>query len=479
MSLSGALEVAKTGLATTSLGVRTASHNIANVNTPGYSRQRQIIATEFPVAGSGGFLGAGVRQVTVERAEDPFIQQQLLRHGGQLGATSAQADALQVIEQIVGTGGTNGLGATLNAFYDAWSDLASATTPGAPLERAAVRTSAEALVDQFHSLDAQLRDQMRAVDERIQGLLPRVNDLLQQIETLNGEISAMEVTDPANDLRDQRDGLLRELGSYLDIDVRDGDRGRVEVSLRNGVPLVSGGNAWTLFAAPDPTNPIDPRFVRVYAQNGLSSADVTSLIGAGELGGLIGARDVTIAGALRSLDEIAFNVSATVNTVHATGVGANGAVGDFFAQPAQVVDSSRDLALSASILASTDAIAAGPTGAAADNRTALAIAGLRTTRAALYVVGDALGTPTGPVRSVLDQFSAVITDIGSQARSASANRAQLDSVMETLQNRRDEIVGVSLDEEVTRLVELQAAFQANSRVISMVSDLLGELVDVI
>jgi flagellar hook-associated protein 1 FlgK len=479
MSLSGTLQVAKTGLGTTSLGIRTASHNIANVNTPGYSRQRQVVATEFPVASSGGFLGTGVRQVTVQRAEDPFIQQQLLQHGGQLGATGAQADALQLIEQIIGSGGTNGLGATLNAFYDAWSDLASASTPGAPLERAAVRATGEALVDQFRSLDAQLRDQMRAVDQRIQGLLPRVNDLMQQIETLNGEITAMEVTDPANDLRDQREGLLRELGGFLDIDVRDGERGRVEVSLRNGVPLVSGGNASTLFAAPDPTNPIDPRFVRVYAQNGLSSADVTPLIGAGEIGGLIAARDVTIAGALRALDEIAFNASATINAVHATGMGANGAVGDFFAQPAQVADAARDIDLAASILASTDAIAAGPTGAAADNRTALALAGLRTARAAVYQLGDTLGTPTGPVRSVLDQFSAVITDIGSQARSATANRAQLEGVMETLQNRRDEIAGVSLDEEVTRLVELQAAFQANSRVISMVSDLLGELVDVL
>jgi flagellar hook-associated protein 1 FlgK len=144
-----------------------------------------------------------------------------------------------------------------------------------------------------------------------------------------------------------------------------------------------------------------------------------------------------------------------------------------------VVDAARDLALSAAVAASPDAIAAGPTGQAGDNRTAQAIAQLRSARAPLHVLGDALGSPSGPSRSVLDQLATVVTDIGVQARSATSNRAQLERVMETLENRRDEVSGVSLDEEVTRLVELQAAFQANSRVISMVGDLLGELVDVL
>jgi flagellar hook-associated protein 1 FlgK len=477
--LYGAMQVAKSGLAVTSLGVRTASHNIANVNNPDYSRQRQILATEYPVASSGGFLGAGVRQVGVERAEDPFIQEQLLRHGGQLGATSAQADALAVVEQIVGSDPASGLGASLNAFYDAWSDLAASGSPGAPLERAAVRTAGDALVTQLHSLDRQLRDQMSALDQRIQGQLPRVNDLLQQIVGLNDEIARIEVSEPANDLRDQRDGLLRELGGYLDIVVRDADGGRVDVALRNGVPLVSGDGARTLFAAPDPSNPIDPRFVRVYVQNGLAQSDITSLIGSGEIGGLLSARDVTLAGALRSLDVIAFNVASTVNAQHASGVGANGYTGDFFAQPAQVADAARDLALSAAVSASADAIAAGPTGAPGDTRTAQAIAALREARAPLHQLGDALGAPTGPTRSVLDQFGAVIADIGAQSRSAVSQRDQLTHVMETLQNRRDEVAGVSLDEEVTRLVELQAAFQANSRVIKLVGDLLGELVDVL
>jgi flagellar hook-associated protein 1 FlgK len=479
MALLGALQVAKSGLAATSLGLRTASHNIANVNTPGYSRQRQVLASELPIPASAGFLGAGVRQVTIARLQDSFIQEQLLRHEGQLAASRAQADALAQVEQVVGGDGDGGLGATLNAFYDAWSDLASATSPGAPLERAAVRASADALVAQLHAADGQLRAQMRAIDRRIQDLLPRVNDLLQQIDALNDEVARIEVTDPANDLRDQRDALLRELAGALDIVVLEQADGRVDVALRNGVPLVSGGSARTLYAAPDPNHPIDPRFVRVYAQNGLASADITSLIGSGELGGLLSARDVTVAGALRSLDVIAFNIAATVNAVHATGTGSNGYTGDFFAQPAQVTDATRDLALAAAILASPDAIAAGPSGGHADNRTALALAKLRDARAPLYLHGDALGAPSGPSRSVLDQYSAAIAEVGVQARSVSSHRAQLEHVMETLENRRDEVSGVSLDEEVTRLVELQAAFQANSRVISLVSDLLDELVDIL
>ncbi len=477
--LYGALNVAKSGLAVTSLGVRTASHNIANVNTPNYSRQRQVIVAEVPSETSGGFIGTGVRQAAVFRDGDPFIQEQLLRNGGQLGASGAQANALTQIEQLVGDTSTNGLGATLNEFYDAWSDLASSVSPGAPLERASVKATSQALVAKLNELDGHLRDQMRDVDQQIQAHLPRVNDLLQEIKSLNEEVARLELSSPANDLRDQRDGLLRELGSYLDIDVRETGSGRVDVTLRNGIPLVTDGLARTLFAAPDTAHPIDPRFVRIFVQDGLASSDITPLIGSGQIGGLLRARDVTIAGALRSLDVLAFNAASTVNAVHATGVGANGAVGDFFAQPAQVEDAAREIDLSAAILASADAIAAGPTGAESDNRTAQTIAALRGARAPLHVLGDALGAPSGPARSVLDQFGAVVTDIGVQARSAASQRSQLEHVMETLENRRDEVAGVSLDEEVTRLVELQAAFQANSRVIAMVGDLLGELVDIL
>ena len=477
--LFGALDVAKSGLAVTSLGVRTTSHNIANVNNPNYSRQRQVVATELPVNTSGGLVGTGVRQLAVQRATDPFIQEQLLRHGGQLGASSAQADALAQVEQVIGDGSSGGLGATLSSFYDAWSDLASSASPGAPLERASVRTAADALVARLNGLDRQLREQMSDVDQEIQGTLPRVNDLLQQIVTLNDDIARLELSQPANDLRDQRDAALRELGGYLDIQPYEGSDGRVDVRMSNGVPLVSEGHTRTLFAAPDPSNSFDPRFVRVFVQDGLATADITPLIGSGRLGGLLHARDVTIADAIRSLDVIAFNVAASVNAAHATGTGANGYSGDFFAQPAQVADAARDIALSAAIVASADAIAAGPSGAPADNRTAQAIATLRDTRASIYRVGDALGSPTGPTRSVLDQFSATITEIGNQARSAASQRTQQEHALETLENRRDEVSGVSLDEEVTRLVELQAAFQANSRVISMVSDLLGALIDIL
>ena len=479
MSLSTALEIAKTGLAVTSLGVRTASHNIANVNTPGYSRQRQEVAAEFPLATGSGNLGTGVRQLSVTRAGDPFIGEQLLLHGGRLGASGAQADALAVIEQIIGATDASGLGASLDAFYAGFSDLASATQPGAPLERAALRSAADALVQQIHDYDRQIRAQLTALDQNIQGLLPRVNDLVAQVHGLNREIARLEATHPANDLRDERDRLLRELGGIVDISVYEEPDGQVGILLRNGVPLLSAGQPRTLFAAPDPTNPLDPRFVRVHVQNGLGSADVTGLIGGGQLGGLIAARDVTVSGVLRGLDVIAFNLAASVNAVHATGVGANGASGDFFAQPASVSDAARDLALSAAIVASADAIAAGPTGTPSDNRTALAIAALRDTRAPIHLVGDALGAPSGPSRSVVDQFGALLADLGTQAQSAASQRSQLERVLETLENRRDEIAGVSLDEEVTRLVELQAAFQANSRVISMVSDLLGELVDVL
>ena len=480
MSLNGTLHVAASGLAVTALGVRTAGHNIANVDTPNYSRQRQVIAAETPAPYGNGQLGSGVTQLSITRVIDPFMQQQLLASDSSLGGTQAQASALELVEGVLADRASGGVGSALTQLYDAFSDLAASATPGAPLERAEVRSAAQNLIDTLHTLDGFLRDEMQAANGQIEASLPRVNELLTGIRDLNEQIARSALSgSPANDLMDQRDTLLRELAGFVDIRVQDGNAGRIDVTLANGVGLVEGNLVRTLVAVADPNNPFDPRFARIGLQNGANVSDITAQIGGGSLGGLLRARDVHIAGAVRGLDTIAFNVAARVNAVHASGAGANGAVGDFFAQPATVEDAARDLALAPAILASPDAIAAGLTSAPGDNRNAQALAALRDARAPMHVLGDTLGAPSGPTRSVLEQFASLVTDVGVQVRGMSSVRTTQERIRETLENRRDEISGVSLDEEVTHLVELQAAFQANARVISLVDRLLEDVVNMI
>lgn len=477
--LFGVIDVAKRGIAASSYGVRTTGHNIANVGTPGYSRQRTVVEATLPQQTGVGMLGTGVDVISVERITDGFVQSQLLRHGSLYGASDAQARALAQVEELLAERDGVGLASALDAFYDAWSDLAAAATPGAPIERAQVRSAGQALADALHGMDGQLRDQMSAVNREIEGLVPEVNRLTGEIRDLNVEIARLEVNQPANDLRDRRDQALAELAALVDVRTFEDERGRLSVTLANGLALVEGGFQRELGVVADPANPFDPTFSRIEYRDGTVAFDVTDQIGAGRIGGLLRVRDDHLPTAIRSLDTVAFNLAESVNAVHAAGVGLDGTTGNFFQAPAAVEDAARGLALDPAILASLDAIAAGLTNAASDNRNALALAALRDTAAPLTLPGDPLGSPSGPTRTLLEHVATVVADVGMRSRAFASARTQEEGLLETLQNRRDEISGVSLDEEVTHLVELQAAFRANSRVISVVDRLLEDVLSIL
>jgi flagellar hook-associated protein 1 FlgK len=475
--LFGVLDIASRAMMVTQGGVRTTSHNIANVNTPGYSKQRQILQAEIPLPTGAGMLGMGVRQLTIDRLHDEFVERQLVAELASFGATDAQARALAQVEEIFSEQQGEGLSAALAGLYRAFEDLA--TAPGSPPAREGARAAAEAAIRQLHRMDAALRDTQSAADRSIVRLLPEINSTIDRIRELNAEIQRAEVMAPANDLRDQRDQLVRELAQKVEIQTFERDTGELVVMLPNGIPLVEGPVVRQLVPQADTANPFDPTFSRVAYTDGAIVVDVTAQIGGGELGGLLRNRDTTLPAAIRSLDTLAYNLMRSVNTVHAAGVGLNGAVGDFFQNLAAVENAARDLALDPNVAASSDAIAAGLTPAPGDNRNALALAALRDLAAALYLPGDPPGPATGPARSLLEHAAFVVADVGQQARDLDAASQQQQRVLETVQTRRDEVAGVSLDEEVTNLIRLQHAFAANSRVVSTIDEMLGELLAMI
>ncbi len=474
-NLFGVLDTASRSLAVTSLGLRTAGHNIANVNTEGFTRQRQIVEATDPTYSSDGYIGTGAEQVGVERIRDVLVQRQLMRQGGISASTDAQAEMIARIEATFNEQNAPGLVSALGNFYDSLEDLASATSPGASVERQGVSSTGQGLVDTLGALDADLRAQHREADAGIASTVAEVNQLSARIARLNQAITSAEVRAPANDLRDQLDLALRDLAEQIDVDTYLDAAGQTTVVLSNGLPLVEGSQSFALETAADASDPIRTGTLRVI-HPASGGADVTAEIGSGRLGGLLRARDTTIPAAIRSLDTLAYNLAVRMNEVHTTGVGLDGATHDFFAVLPGVEDAARDLALSADVAASTDAIAAGLTSAPSDNRVALALAELRSKPQALYLPGDAPASPSGPARTVIEHAAAITTDVGQQSQSLQIARDQSERVLETLQTRRDEVSGVSLDEEATRLIELQAAFQANARVVSLVDRLLDDVI---
>ena len=477
--LFGVLDVANRGLTITQQGIRVAGHNIANVNTPGYSRQRQVLAAQAALPRASGHLGTGVEQLTIDRVTDTFIEAQLLKQHGSLSSSEAQARVLSLVEEVLNEQNGEGVSAALSRLYDAFSDLASAAPPGAPAEREAVRAAARSLVEVVHGMDAQLRDLQASMNHEIQSAIPEINSISQRIADLNGRIIELELQAPANDLRDQRDELLRDLASRVEVTSFEKPDGSIVVMMGGGASLVDGVHVRRLDTAPDPTHPFDPTFSRILWVDDGFSYHVTDEVGAGSLGGQLRARDDLIPSAIRSLDVLAYNLARGVNAVHTAGVGLDGTVGGFFASPAAVEDAARDLALHGNIVARADAIAAGLTPAPGDNRNALALAALRDAPATLVLPGDPPGPPSGPNRTILEHAGAVVADVGQQARTLGQASNHQARILEDLQNRRDETSGVSLDEEMAGLVQLEAAYQANARVLSTVSRLLDDLLSML
>jgi flagellar hook-associated protein 1 FlgK len=488
--LLGSLDISSRALMVTQRGIATTSHNIANAGTPGYSRQRQLLEAAPAVTTEAGRIGTGVRQVGIQRFTDEFVQRQLVQEDATKGSLDAQASVLTQIDAVLNEQQIDGIAAELSKFYSAFADLASTPTPGAPSERTSLRTVANSLISSINRGDARLRDIQRATDRGMADLLPEINSLAQQIAELNGQIIRQGALAVPNDLLDQRDQLLRGLSEKVEISsFTDGDGAEI-VLLSGGVPLVNGIRAAQLTAVADPTNTFDPTYSQVYYDDGSNFFDVTADIGGGELGGLLRSRDTVLADAIRQLDTVAYNLIETVNSVHSGGAGLESAPGagdgalnvNFFAPLAQVENAARDISLDAAIIASTNNIAAADVatgGGASDNRNALLLADLEGTRATTFALGDPPGPASGPTSSVVELTGTLLADIGQEVRNAVQARTLQETIVQGLEDRRDEASGVSLDEEVTDLIRLQAAFQANARVITTIDRLLEQLLNLI
>ena len=473
------LEIAGRALAVTQSGIHVTSHNVANVETPGYSRQRQILAAGNPIESGSGAIGTGVEQLGIERIADTLLLRQLATEDARAASLGVQGDALARIEEIWNEQARPGLGARVAGLFDAFEDLAASATPGAPVEREAVRAAAELLVDTIREGDAELRSLQGEADRAARVMLGTINELAQRIADLNGEIVRAEAFGPANDLRDRRDVLLRELARKVEITSFEQPDGGVVVLVGRGLALVDGTHARSLVAADDPTHPFDPSFASIQFDTGSGWIDVTDAIGNGELGGWLVVRDELTANAIRELDAFAYNVAARVNEVHAAGVGLDGSSGDFFAMPAGVEDTARNFALAPAVEASADAIAAGLGTDPGDNRNALALAALRNQAAPVFLPGDAPGAPSGPSRTLLDHVAATVGRIGTEVSALATERASQDRVLQQLENRRDSLSGVSIDEEMVQLLRLEAAYQANARVIQSLDQLLDTVVSML
>jgi flagellar hook-associated protein 1 FlgK len=448
----------------------TTSHNIANASTDGYSRQvSELVARPGLGALSvwgmivPGQIGQGVEVADVTRIRDQFNDNNLRANYASQGEADVRQTTWQNIENALPEPGANGLQAAMSSFWTAVQNVS--TNPEDTGARQALAQSAQALGLSFQTASNDLTSQRADVDTQANAMLAQVNADATQIATLNTAISKLKaVGQNPNDLLDQRDKLVDELSTLGNTTTTPGANGVVTVKF-GGVVIVDPSTATGLPA----TMPTRTTFNPGYPGAPTVAAGLTG----GQLKGLLDAYSTTlnpaVAGSMPAkLDQLAISIHDAVNAQHQAGYDKNGTAGGLFFAGASITSASQ-LAVDPTLLGNPSLIAASSTsaGAPGDSSNMLALFGIRSASAP---TGSTLG-------STFDDFyGGVVSGMGLAAQTANRDVNTADTVVNTLEDRRSQVSGVSLDEEMTNLVKFQHAYSAAGRAMSTLNDMLDTLV---
>jgi flagellar hook-associated protein 1 len=305
----------------------TTAHNIANVSTPGYSRQRAEFQTRTPSLVGTSWIGNGVNTSQVRRIYDQFLTAQSRSSSGNLARLDAFATQAERLDNMLGDT-TNGLTTSLQSYTDALSEVSS--TPGSIPARQVLLSEGRALAQRLQDYDRRLRDMATDIDTRFAGEAREVTLLSQGIARLNGEITVATQTSgqPPNDLLDQRDRLIDELSTKVSVTTVAEGAGTINVFIGNGQPLVLGTTASEISTVVDP---YDPERTQFALKTATGTVDISRAVSGGTLGGLLDWRREMLEPARNELGRISLAIASQVNAQHREGMDLNGALGgDFF-----------------------------------------------------------------------------------------------------------------------------------------------------
>jgi flagellar hook-associated protein 1 FlgK len=536
LSIFGLFDIAKSAIFASQTALTITSHNIANVNTPGFNRREALFGVAGPVALSGNLLGSGVTVSGIKRYYDQFIQTQLLGQYQNYGKSLALNQTLSQIEQIFNEAKNIGLAVPLTDFFSGWQEVA--TNPEGFVQRSVLLQRANSLVLAAKQMERGITENLESINDTIDNIAERVTAIGSEIAAINGKIVQVEAgsqVESAHDLRDQRDMLLNELSTLVDFSSYEDENGSITimVGMRN---LVSAGTSNSISTR---TNEEGDK--ELY----LDGINITGNVKKGQLGGLISVRDTIRTNSLDGLRRLIASLIQEINVLHRAGYGLDGTTGNDFFKPLQL--SSRDFSSGADMTATiTDpsqltldeyAIqfdASGDylvynkqTGTLVTSGTY--ISGTPISFGGIEIVITGSVTPTdkfvvSPLTDVIRNFEVSITDqqkiaaasssptlpgdntnalliaqlsqnaisnlggatfssyygglvstIGSMSRAASDSFTFDENLLSELNNRRESLSGVSLDEEAANLIRFQRSFEAGAKMIQITDELLETL----
>jgi flagellar hook-associated protein 1 FlgK len=322
----GVLNVGSKALLAQQKGIYVTGNNIANVNTPGYTRQRLNLSSDVPVNTAVGPVGTGVTATDVERVYQRFLGVQINNETQTRGNWEAQQGMLGRVEMIFDESGGYGLNRVMSDFWTGWQDLSN--NPSGPVERSVLTAKSQIMAETFAKNHQDLAAIQRDIDTVITGATADINALSEKVAHINQKIIQMEAGGAtAADFRDQREVLLNELSDLIDIESFENSVGGVTVSVGSGQPLVEGTDAYRLSTQSNASG--HQNITWIDADSNI--LDITADISGGRVKGWLDVRDLDIRNYLNRLDTLAQSLMTEVNTLHAAGYGLDGSTGnDFF-----------------------------------------------------------------------------------------------------------------------------------------------------
>jgi flagellar hook-associated protein 1 FlgK len=461
--LTSALNIGSTGLTSNQKGIEVSGNNVANANTPGYSKQTLELSSTPTLQFNGQMIGQGAVVSNISREGNSFVTKQLISKNADYGEAEAKTIPLAELERIVGIDDA-GIANDIDQLFDSWQELS--TNPSGDLQRQQVMQRGEDLASNFQGMISDLNEAQEGINESLEGTVTDLNRQLEEIADLNVQIVSAESTGiSANALRDQRELLLQEVSESAGITYFEEANGMVSIQLASGLPLVTADIASSLA-----TNWVSGS-LQLTLDSGATPTTLDSNDFGGEVHGFLDLRDNYIPTLKDELDLLAYELATAINSVHTSGIDANGDPGvDFFSYSSTGSDPWSGAAATLNMnLTTTSQVAAGtiasPDNQTGDNSNTLNMVALQ---------NQALVNGTS---TFTEYYAKIAADVGLEVSQNDLTLASAEDALVQMQNMRDSIAGVSIDEEMLLLTQYQTGYEAAAKFLSTVDEMLDTLMN--
>jgi len=541
MAIFGLFDIGKSAIFASRFALDVTANNIANINTPGFSRKEAILGIATPGRTRAGFIGRGVTVEHIRRHYDKLLQNQILLQKQSFARSNSLGDVFSQVEEVFNEQQSPKFSDSFNEYINAWQEVAD--NPEALPQRSVLLQRARGLISIAKDMERSLKETVKHTDVQIADSVDRINSITSKIASLNGMITEVEAGSSyeASDLRDKRDVLMGQLSELIGFSSFEDDAGRVTIVVGNKT-LVENESSFELASVKNPDGTVD-----IMAGNDR----LNDYISRGALSGLLASRQEIQEGPLKNFRNLIASIIKETNLQHRQGYDLEGTTGNDFFAPLQLF--TRDYSDGASVTSKTISDLTQLTLHEYEIRfsdsSTYSVVDLATNTTVVppttYTSGDTIafdgievvvtddgGGPQGgdkffisPLELSIENFAlnissaeevaasaddntlpgdnknalsmielyqgdvpdignsfngcyrTIVTLAGTMSSTAQDSRDFEQSLLNELNMRRESVSGVNLDEEAANLIRYQKAFEAGAKLIKVTDELLGVILN--